>query len=79
MMRISLDINGRDIGEIGVHNTGETLYGSHRYEVYDLSTEHEYLTDCPHPQIATVYHDRDHGAHMLASKVMATIDEEVLD
>lgn len=81
MMRITLDVNGRTIGEIGVHNSGiQDADGLSRYVVYDL-TEYGMGDDESvesYEDIGDVWHDRDDGAATLASLVMNEVDEDVL-
>lgn len=79
MLRIRLDINGRDIGEIGVWNRQEyDDEGRVRYSVYDLrGFEGDHLRDAPH--ITDVWHHRADGAASLTAAVMAEVDEGRLD
>lgn len=76
MLRIRLDINGRDIGCIGVHNKEEyDDEGRVKYGVYDLrDDEWYYITDAP--KITTVWHDRKEGAFSLTARVMEEVDGE---
>lgn len=79
MLRIRLDINGREIGEIGVWNRGETNEdGQLRYSVYDLrGFEGDHIREAPH--ICDVWHHYEKGATSLTAKVMDEVDEDRLD
>lgn len=79
MMRIRLDINGRDIGEIGVHNSQVFDGYEVRYDIYDMSIDEDvrHLTD--YPKLGEVWHYRSHGAASLTEKVFEEIGEEPLD
>lgn len=74
MLRIQLDINGREIGTIGVLNTQEYDGAMVRYEIYDMRGDHgDRITD--YPQIGEVWHNRADGADGLTARVMEEIDE----
>lgn len=86
MLRIALDINGRDIGEIGVHNTMETRVQTDendvswievKYDVYDLRgySMHGGSID-EYPKITSLWHDRSDGAAALTAAVMDELDED---
>lgn len=80
MLRITLDINGRNIGTIGVWNTGEYDGDQFRYQVHDLrghSKDGGYITD--YPKITDVWHDRSDGAAQLTERVMAEVSRDHLD
>lgn len=81
MFRIRLDINGRDIGCIGVHNKQEyDDYGRVKYGVYDLRGHKMHggsITD--YPEITTLYFDPFEGAAALTARVFEEVDEDRLD
>lgn len=89
MLRIRLDINGRKIGTIGVHNEEETRVQTDdddvswietRYGIYDLRgfDMHGGSLD-DYPKITTIWHDRSDGAAALTARVMEEVDEDRLD
>lgn len=79
MMRIRLDINGEEIGEIAVWNRQDfNDDGEVRYSVYDFREfEGEHIPDAPH--ICDVWHHRSYGAASLTATVMAEVEEKWLD
>lgn len=79
MLQIHLDINGREIGEIGVWNRQEyNDDGEVRYSVYDLSGfDGDSIEDAPH--ICDVWHHRSLGASSLTQTVMEEVGEAYLD
>lgn len=87
MLRITLDINGRDIGCIGVWNTqekrvseGDAHVVEVRYQVHDLRGHKAHggeITE--YPKIADVWHDANDGAAALTARVMQVVDEDRLD
>lgn len=80
MLRITLDINGRKIGTIGVWNTQEYDGDQVRYQVHDLRGHRMHggeITD--YPKITDIWHDRSDGATGLTEKVMAHVTAEHLD
>ena len=82
MLRLSVDINGRKIGEIGVWNTQEVRLAEDeetievRYQIHDMrvGTE-EYVHD--YPQIGEVWYDRDAGAAKLTQIVMNEVGDDL--
>jgi len=88
VLSIELDINGRTIGSIGVHNTQEKRVQTDdegidtvevKYNVYDVSYLHEEKKLPEHPRITSVWHDISDGAAALTARVMEEVDEEYLD
>jgi len=78
MLRITLDINGRDIGEIGVWNRQERNEdGETRYSVYNLRGEDASV--CEDRRMFDVWHHRAYGAASLTVVVMGELDEGRLD
>lgn len=78
MMRIRLDINGREIGAIGVWNTGETRDGKVRYQIHNLQ-DGDYHRIGGAPKLDDVWHDPSDGAAALTATAMTTIEEGALD
>lgn len=73
MLRVTLEINQREIGKLGIVNTGVTDDdGRHHYDVWDLRED-------PAEKLAEVTHDRSERAAALAEKVMADVGEEFLE
>lgn len=78
MLRITLDINGREIGQIGVWNRQEyDEDGEVRYSVYDLRGEGAEI--CEERHVFDVWHHPAYGAASLTEKVMSELDEGRLD
>lgn len=74
MLRLSIDINGRQICTFGVWNSGrirqreDTL--QHRYVVYDLLDAEEGDTIHDVPEIGELWHDQAEGGEELARKTL---------
>lgn len=80
MLRIRLDINGRVIGTIAVHNQQEyNDQGEVLYHVHDVSDALVGDDISEYPQLLTLWHDRTDGASALTARVMDEIDESTLD
>jgi len=86
MLRIQLDINGRRIESIGVHNTQEQRVecddqdvGSIEvlYDVYDLTDVDD--TVAGEDPITSLWFDRSKGASALTARVMEQIGIDPLD
>lgn len=82
MMRVTIDINERTIGDIGIHRTSTSTdsLGNVRYNVYDLRDDPESLDDADY--ITHVIHDPDDGAMALIERVVDSVhvtDDAVLD
>ena len=90
MFFIQFDINGRKIGEIGVHNTQETRVQTDddefswievRYNVYNLTGKERneiQMGDESDDLITSIWHDRSDGAAALTSRVMDEVPEDTL-
>lgn len=76
MLRINLDINGRDIGMIGVLNTQKYNGGEIRYEIYDIRGIEGGESITEYPQIGEVMHPAQKGAATLTREVMREVEEE---
>jgi len=84
MFYITFDINDREIGKIGVHNTqrervqtnDDYSYIETKYNVYDMRPEGETLDDFP--KLTSIWHDRANGAMALAARVTDELDESVV-
>lgn len=64
MMETSIEINGRTIWHIKIHNRGTVSENLHEYNVAAFSIEKEKIKKF------TVYHDREDGATELVRQVM---------
>lgn len=71
MMRITIDINNREIGKIAVVNTGEKNTEGTVYRIFDMS-DNSTITE--EKELGTVKHVRSEGAAVLTRKVMDEIE-----
>lgn len=77
MLRLTLDVNGRKIAQVGIHRTKRETDDSGRvqYDVYDLRDEPASFDDAP--MLTSVQHDPDDGAIELTRIVVDELDERV--
>lgn len=81
MLRVTLDVNGKKIGCIGIWNTQEQRLTEDdaliRYQIHDLGDYDGGGGDiAEYPLIGEVWHSRSDGAVALVELVMGEIDSE---
>lgn len=83
MLRITFDVNGREIGQIAIHNSGRSkgvgmddpmLY--HVYDVADVPDDESITTG---EKLCSVWHDPNDSAMELVRTVTDELDDAVLD
>ncbi len=76
MMRITVDINGRVIGEVAAVRVEEEILDENTYEIYALEDVQpgDSVTE-DGDKLGEVRHTYSDGAATLTSRVMETIDE----
>jgi hypothetical protein len=75
MLAVTLDINGRQLGRIGIHNTGIDHDDGTVYDYYDISDIEPGDSITDQPYLGTVVHERSDGAAELARIVLDDVDE----
>lgn len=76
MMRITVDINGRVIGEVAAVRVEEEIREENTYEIYNLDEVQpgDSVTE-EGEKLGEVLHTYSDGAATLTSRVMETIEE----
>lgn len=76
MLRVTVDVNGRDIGQVAAVNTTGSKTGRNTYEIYDVrSVEPGESVIDEGEFLATVTHRYEDGAVVLVERMMNALEE----